>query len=317
MSAPTQSRRMFDPWARVPHLTHLRDAAVSGDIAGLSAALDSLEGDELSFAIHVLADVDGLEARLTSYLAAGNEPPVLVALLAAHHLVEGGRIRTAARADHVSAAQFEGFHARLRRAEGLLLELCARRGEFLPAWEIRVTVARGLELGASEGRRRYDRVRALDPWYYPAQAAFLQQVCPKWGGSWQAAHAFVAECRDGAPPGTLSPAVGVDLHLEQWVAAGGGRSGMHYLRQPAVLEDLRTTAMATVWHPDHVPGPSTATVHTGLAQAFALAGMPALAAPHFRALGDAPAEGSWGYTGDAAGEYQKYRAVALGTEGGR
>ncbi|GAB3166350.1 hypothetical protein GCM10027059_25250 [Myceligenerans halotolerans] len=313
----TLTRLPFDPWARAPHLTALRDAVLSGDVARLSAGLDALKGDELSFAISILADLGILERRLAPHLETGHATPAVEVLLAQHHVVEGWRIRSASRAEQVSTDQFARFHARLRLAEGHLLEVCARHPEFLPAWEVRITTARGLELGLSEGRRRYDRVRALDPWCYSAQAAFLQQICPKWGGSWQAAHAFVAECRDGAPPGTLSPAVGVDLHLEHWIDLDGGRSGMHYLRQPAVLEDLRTTAMATVWHPDHVPGPSTATVHANLAMAFALAGMPDLAAPHFRALGDTPAEGLWAYTADSAGEYRKYRAAALGTEGGR
>lgn len=319
MKAPEHS--LFDPWARAPHLAHLRDAALSGDVAGLSAGLEVLDGDELSFAVWLLAELDDLATRPGD--GADGEPdgewgaPELQLLAACVDVVEGWHIRSSRRAHHVSADQFERFHARLRRAEGRLLELCARRPEFGPAWQLRITVALGLQLGGAEARRRYDRVRALDPWCYPAQAAFLQQVCPKWGGSWPEAHAFVAECRDGAPPGSLSPAVAVSMHLEQWVSVNGGATGARYLGQSAVLEDLRSTALATVWHPDHVAGPDTATVHSRLAMAFALAGMPALAAPHFRVLGDHPAEADWGYTGDAEGAYRRHRATAQKAEGGR
>ncbi|GAB4085806.1 hypothetical protein GCM10028784_24360 [Myceligenerans cantabricum] len=314
MSSPALSGALFDPWALVPRLADLRARARSYDFAGLSTALEALRGDELLFAVRGLGDVTGLADRLARYVAGRRGTPVPQALLGRCYVAEGWRIRSAYDAAHVSERQLTQFHALLRRAEGHLIETCARHPEYLPAWETRITIARGLELGTAEARRRYDRVRALDPWCYPAQAEFLQQVCPKWGGSWDAAHAFAAECRDGAPPGTLSPAVGVTLHLEHWVW-GDRRGGRRYLRQPAVLDDLRNIATLTVWHPDHVPGPYTATVHSDLAMAFALAGMPALAAPHFRALGESPAEGCWGYTGDAALEYRKHRAAAFRAEG--
>lgn len=314
MSVVADPAKRFDPWARAPHLVPLREAAEARDFVGLAAALEGLAGDELLFALEILGDMEELGERLGRHVESGSAGPALETLASRCDVVEGWRIRSAYRAEHVSARQFEEFHAMLRRAELRLIETCARNPEFAPAWEIRITTARGLELGAAEARRRYDRLRALDPWCYPAQSALLQQICPKWGGTWEAAHRFAAECRDGAPAGALSPVVGVALHLEHWIDVGRGRSGMHYLRQPMVLDDLKNIAMATVWHPDHVPGPYTASAHSDLAMAFALAGMPALAAPHFRALGDNPAEGSWGYTGDAATEYRKHRAAALEAE---
>jgi hypothetical protein len=184
----------------------------------------------------------------------------------------------------------------------------------VPAWEIRITTARGLELGAGETRRRYDRLAALDPQVFAAQQACLQQIVPKWGGSWEQASQFVAECAAGAEPGSLGHLLVVDLAIERSV---DGEKTV----PPAMIDRVREAAARSVWHPHHRPGAATATAHANLALFFSTAGLPADAWHHFDALGNSPVEGMWSYYNGAAEMYRKrYDAgatAAAKTAGGR
>lgn len=282
----------FDPLAHVPHGAVLRAARDAGDIPAVLVAARSLTThDDLVATLWAVAGHATGDQRFTAVIdAADDGTPLARTLRAVRYVTVGWAIRSRFQAQHVSAGQFEQFHDWLRRAERVLFDVCSEHPGYVPAWEARITTARGLELGLGEGRRRFDRLAALDPQVFAAQRAYLQQILPKWGGTWEEASRFVEECTAGAAPGSLGPLLVVDLAIERWF--DGQR-----IVPPAMLDRVRQAAMASVWHPEHRRGAATSTAHTNLALLFTLAQQHADAAPHFEALGGAPVEGMWGYHG--------------------
>ncbi|MFJ2739080.1 hypothetical protein ACIO3O_05385 [Streptomyces sp. NPDC087440] len=312
--APPSSRPQFDylvyspPLARVRHLTGARDWH---GLVRYFAALDHT--DEEAAACGVVADTPGSETFLRQVADQYPGEPLPRALLADRLIMVGWDIRSGARAQDVTASQFDQFHAHLRQAEQLLIELCAEHPTYALGWFLRGITARGLELGQSEARRRYDRLAAHHPHHFPAQRQLLQQLCPKWGGSWEAAHAFAESCAQAAPPGSHSPAVVAEAHFEHWCALDGNEATA-YLRRPDVRDSLLNAADKSVLHPAFRPGFHGVTTHNYFAFAHSVAGRHAEAAPHFRALGNCADEHPWLFLPghDAAAAFTKHRASALG-----
>lgn len=308
----------FDPWAHLPDGATLRAACESGDIAAALATIRGLtDPDDTAAVLWTIAGhaVDQDPSALTAAIEAADDgSPLASTLRATRYVTEGWAARSGAQAQFVAASQFEQFHDWLRRAERILFDVCSQQPGYVPAWEIRITTARGLQLGAGETRRRYDRLAALDPQVFAAQQAYLQQIVPKWGGSWEQASEFVAECAAGAGPGSLSHLLVVDLAIERSV---DGEQTV----PPAMVDRVRAAASRSVWHPDHRTGPATATAHANLALFFSTAGLPADAWHHFDALGDNPVEGMWTYYNGAAEKYRTSRdaaaAAAAKAAGGR
>ncbi|MFI9486388.1 hypothetical protein ACIG47_08340 [Promicromonospora sp. NPDC052451] len=301
----------FDPWAHLPDGAALRAACDRDDLAAVLAGLRGLTvADDLAAALWAVASEklagDDRATFTVAIEAVDDGTPLARTLRAVRYVTVGWSIRTRLRAEHVSAAQFEQFFDWLRRAERVLFEVCSEHPHFVPAWEARITTARGLQLGHGEARRRYDRLAALDPAVFAAQRAYLQQILPKWSGSWEDASRFVEECAAGAAPGALASALVADYAVERAFDDDGPVPS-------AMVERVRTAAAATVLHPDHVRTAATATAHSTFALFFTLAKLPAEAWPHFEALGDAPVEGLWG----GLHPFRKARAAAARAAGRR
>ncbi|WP_406332314.1 hypothetical protein [Streptomyces sp. NBC_00203] len=310
ISAPPR----FDPFDTLPELVPLRTAAAHGDWAATAAFFAGLGTEaQRSFAAGLLADTDGVERYLEQAVAALPGDPLPRTLLADRYLHIGWDIRSGARAQHVSRDQFDRFHEWLRRAEQLLIEVCAEHPSYAHAWTVRLTTARGLELGQAEARRRYDRLAAHHPHHYPAQMQLLQNLCPKWSGSWDAAHGFARECAAAAPDGSHSGALVAIAHLEHWLEllGDGGMEAAAYMRGVPVRDDLRFAAQVSVLHKDYRPGFHGIGAHSAFALAFSLGGHHQDAIPHFLELEDRAAEFPWQYTPDPAAAFVKYRKAAL------
>lgn len=287
-----------DPWLSL-HDPAFKTAADAGDWAGVRRSLDAFTEDQLDTAVNCLMDLDGAETWLEK--AAVDDPGdhVLKTVLAARYIVVGWTIRSGARAQHVSREQFDQFHEWLTRAEQLLTEVCAEHPDYLPAWRQRMTAARGLELGQAEARRRYDKVAAVNPHHYAAQTSYVQQIVPKWSGSWEKAAAFAAECRESAPLGSPSRALQLDVLIERWIDDTSVKPD---------ITALPEIAAETVMHPDHQPSIWGAAVHSKLAVLYSLALRPKLAAPHFHALDGFPSRDGWSYLKDDS--YATFRESA-------
>ncbi len=306
----------FDPWAYLPDGAALRDACETQDARTALAVLRTLTTPDALAALwlvggHADKPTDTARDAFTAAIEAADDGSALARTLRGlRYVTVGWGFRSRARAEHVSRDQFEQFHDWLRRAERTLFDVCSEFPDFVPAWEIRITICRGLELGHSEARRRYDRLAALDPHVFSAQEAYLQQILPKWSGSWEQASQFVADCTGSAPPGSLSHLLVLDLAVERWL---DGEKTV----PPEMVEQVRQAAARSVWHPEHVPVQATAVAHANLAQFFSLADHPADAKPHFDHLGEVPVEGNFQYYGDPAGTYRKLRAAAEKAGAGR
>jgi hypothetical protein len=304
-AAPTA--QFFDPWAYLPDGAALRAACEAGDIAPALAVVRGLtRHDDLLATLWTIAGhaVGQDRSRLTEAIEAADDgTPLARTLRALRYVTEGWEARSHARAQFVSAGQFEQFHDWLRRAERVLFDVCSQHPGYLPAWEARITTSRGLGLGVGETRRRYDRLAALDPQVFAAQRACLQQIVPKWGGSWEQASKFVTECAAQAELGSLGHLLVVDLAIERWV---DGEKTV----PPAMVDRVRQAATQSVWHPHHTASAATAIAHTNLALFFSVAGVPADAWQHFAALGQAPVEGMWGYYNGAEQMYRTQRDTA-------
>ncbi|MFC6599516.1 hypothetical protein [Kitasatospora paranensis] len=308
---------VYDLVVAFPDLAHLRAAARRRDWDTVSTTLTGLDdGDDLVIAARTVAGTTGVTVMLDEALAAAGDGPDGVlprSLLAYHHILTGWDIRSGYTAEHVSRSQFDRFHDHLRQAERLLIEAVALDPSHALGWHLRLMTARGLGLGQSEARRRYDRLATHRPHHFSAKSQLLQQLCPKWGGSWEAAHAFADECRRGAEPGGLGALITVEAHVEHWATLGGAEQHTYWWRE-GVRESLSEAAESSVLHPDFERNLCWLTAHTDLAAAFSFSGQPELAAPHFEALGRFAAEYPWNsISGQPDALWRRHRDAALAT----
>lgn len=303
----------FELASAFPEAGWLRQAAAARDWAAIRHYADGLpHGVERAFLVRVVAEVPGVEHPLRELVGAAPDDVLALTLLGTREVELGWEIRSSARAQHVSREQFAGLHAHLRQAERLLIRATALDPSHDAAWAARLTTAMGLQLGQNEARRRYDRLAAYHPYHFTGQARLLQQLCPKWSGSWAAAHGFARECLLNAPEGALNGGLVAEAHLEHWLALSDGRERTEYLRQAHVHAELVEAAERSVLHPHHRPAYGWVTVQGVFAALFSLIGDTARAAAHFRALGNLASEYPWSYLGKPADAYTRHRAAALG-----
>ncbi|MGC4857375.1 hypothetical protein ACLQ24_29425 [Micromonospora sp. DT4] len=142
------------------------------------------------------------------------------------------------------------------------------------AWTERIIIARGLQLGQNEARRRYDRLAQQHPHHATAQAALLQQLCPKWSGDGDRAFAFARECAQAAPVGAPNAVLVVEAHLERWLDFDTDRERTAYVRSTPVAEEIMQAAQRSMLHPDFVDRPGWVWVRSSFALMFSLTDRP-------------------------------------------
>lgn len=313
-AAPSLPRPTFDPAAAYPDLHRLKAALTAGDWAGVRAVVDSApEPTARAMLIYAGGDQEGIEPLLRHVLARDPDDAVAGSMFGGLLITVGWNIRTSARADQVSADQFRAFHEHLRRAEQVLIDAAARNPAEVSIWCHRLISARGLQLGLSEVRRRYDRLAAYDPHHLPAQSQLLQSLCPKWSGTWEQMHRFAHECMLAAPRGAPNAVLVVTGHLERWLDDDSGQ----YLATPFARNEIYEAATRSVWDPNFRHGPNWVMVRNTFAMAFSLLGDHAAAAAQFAALGHFGSEDPWHYLGEPATEFVKRRALAYAKGGAR
>ncbi|MFJ8765958.1 hypothetical protein [Streptomyces clavifer] len=301
----------FDPCVNIPSLADLRAAVRDNDWARTEAYFDFLDDEsDRAIASGLFHDLGSSERFLERAVAENPGSPLARTLLAVRYVYVGWDIRSSYRAEHVSRDQFQEFHAWLRRAEGLLIDVCAEYPTYALAWAARLNTARGLELGGSEVRRRYERLAEHHPHHIYAQTSLLQQLCPKWGGSWEEAFEFARGCLRSAPAGSPAGRLVAEAHLERWLDDSGDNHST-YLRSAEVRDEIMAAADASVKHPDYRPGFHWVGDHNDFAGALSLGGHHREAAPFFRTLGDRATESPWGYAGDKRVQFLKHRKTAL------
>ncbi|WAL66566.1 hypothetical protein ORV05_01740 [Amycolatopsis cynarae] len=307
---------VFAVEAAYPEIAHWRNLVQAGDWTALSAILHGLTNpNDRAFAVTTVGDFPGSEILFREIADRNPDDSLARVLLAWRHILIGWEARTGARARHVSAGQFAVFHGHLRQAEQLLIDVCAREPENYLAWAARLPTAMGLELGQSEARRRYARLAEHQPSLLGAQRSLLQQLCPKWGGTWEAVQEFTRQCAGAAPPGSLTGVLIAEWHLERWLefrsGSDGDQRGLAYLRQPEVHQEIVDAAAWSVLNPVFERRLGWVALHNTFAAAFSLIGDLPRAAPHFRAVGNLATRQPWAYFGDPAAAFERHRAAAL------
>lgn len=308
---------MFEPADRIPALAALRDSVQRQDWDAVVASFDALaDEDDRAVACRVVSDQRGSEAFLRQVADARPRDPLVRSLLADRLIQIGWDIRSGHRAQHVSKRQFQDFHSYLRRAEVLLIDVCAEYPEYSLAWYLRTITSRGLQLGLGETRRRYDRLAEHHPHHYSGQMQMLQQICPKWGGTWEAAHGFAEECARNSPAGSPNGALVAIAQMEQYLDLAqdqNTRAAETFLRAPENHSRLLAAAEHSALHPAaRTDAYVFVGAHSAFAAAHSAAGRPVDAARHFRALGDRATEFPWSYlSNDHEAAFVRHRKTAL------
>ena len=306
----------LDPAAAYAGVAELRAALARRDWPGCRAVLDAAPVDGRTFLIRLVGGEPELERFLRPVLERDPGDTTAGALLGLHLIDVGWAIRTAARAKDVSREQFAAFHEWLRKAEQVLIDAAARNPGDATVWVARLLSARGLQLGLAETRRRYDRLRAIDPHHYAGQTQFLQTLCPKWSGSWEQLHGWSREEMLAAPPGSLQGGLIVEAHLEHWLDLEGAEQEA-YLRAEPVRAELHEAAQRSIWHPQFGRGYGWVQVASAFAMIFGLLDDQRAAASAFALLGNLSANFPWTYLrGDVTTNVRQRRARALAAAGG-
>ena len=308
-SVTMSDRVLLDLAAAHPEAAVVGDALAARDWGAARAAVDAAPPVLRSMLIDDGAERDDLEEFLREVISADPADTAAVAMLGAHLIKVGWRIRGGARARHVSERQLTEFHDWLRKAEMVLLDGVARNPADPALWVARLTSARGLAMNLAEINRRYDKLAAIDPHHLPGQNAYLQRLCPKWGGDWELLHGWCRSAMLAAPPGAVQARLVVDGHLEHWLDAGRVRS---YLRGKAVRIEIYEAARRSVWHPDFRQDPGWVGLASSLAMTFSLMDDRPSAARVFDLLGDLSSTWPWLYFGgtDPAAEIAEQRKIA-------
>ena len=217
-----------------------------------------------------------------------------VAMLGDLMIQDAWAIRSNLRARHVSAEQFAQFHAMLAETERMLGESAAADPSDPAVWVGRITIARGLGLGLSEARRRYGRLAEVDPHHLSGQGQLLQQLCPKWGGTFEELHAFARDAMETAPAGAPNAVLVADAHFEHAIDESGRAN--RYLS--GVRDELTEAAERSVFHPAFQRTVGWVDVCQRFAFVFVMAGDKPTAARLFEATGPYIGKDPWQYFPD-------------------
>jgi hypothetical protein len=302
---------VLDPAVAYPKIAELRSVLDARNWSAARQLLDAAEPIERDYLIRSASEGAGRAELLRGVLAADPADSAAGAMLGQHLIAAAWEIRTGARAQHVSKDQFARFHDGLRQAEMVLIDAAARTPADPAVWSARLTTARGLELGQSEARRRYDRLAEVSPHHLPGQIQLLQQFCPKWSGSWEKVHAFAREAAAAAPPGALNAVLIPEVHIEHWLDLDDAAARRAYVMSDAVRGEVYEAARRSVWHPEFRRTHGWVLVMNTFAAYFAMVDDMPAAGSLFTALGDLATESPWHYLGDPATIIAKFRARAL------
>jgi hypothetical protein len=272
---------------------------VMGDVAARQLSLDASRGnwqpardfllsvehpDDRAFYTQAVSYVDGVEGWIGEWLAADPSSTLPLLIRGAHAI----------------------YDERLKYAEDCLVEVTERDPDDPTAWMFLVLTGRARQVGVDEAQRRFLAATDRHRWHRTAHEHMLQQLCPKWGGTLEAVHAFATDTLGDMPPGNPLGALIAMAHIEHWMEVPDGQETA-YIRAPHVVAELREAAEKSVWHPDYEPRPGWPGPENTFAMAFWLAGDWPAAARQFDTIGDLVTEWPWAYLGDAGRRFAAAR----------
>ncbi len=157
-------------------------------------------------------------------------------------------VRTAARAQHVSQAQFAEFHNRLRWAEEILAAAVRADPSSPLPWISLLGSGMGLGVPMEEERYRFEssveRAPMLD-----AHKSFLQFVCGKWHGSHEEMWDYVKSATTTAPEASPMHALVAAASFEEHGDTQPRSKRRKALKKAGGLQYLLDSAEKSVFHP--------------------------------------------------------------------
>jgi hypothetical protein len=248
-------------------------AANRQDWEGARAILAAHSGGELSVLLnqltrHGVGACDWLRGRHREE----ESDPLAWLVLGAATVSHAWKVRTAARAQHVSRGQFAEFHELLRAAEDYLYRAIELDPAESASWSQLVTSGRGLEVGPDIIRRRFDAVVARCPDHRHAHEQMLQCLCEKWSGSHEQMHAFADKALTGPHHAMLAHLIPI-AHLEHWLSLGVGLERSAYMQGKAVRAQLEEAADLSIFQPERTVPLSPYYDANLFAMALSLAGL--------------------------------------------
>ncbi|WP_223836112.1 hypothetical protein [Streptomyces venezuelae] len=295
-----------------PEVRRVREAAAAADWSTVREVLDARsESDDRTELLWAVGDTAGVERWIDKVVEAEPESALPRLVAGIRHISWGWDARTGARAKDVSRQQFEVFHARLRTAEQRLYEAADREPQWTSPWYGLQVTGRGLEVGQTLARRRFEAVVRRDPQHLASHQQQLQQVCEKWGGSHEEMHAFARSSAFGAPAGTHLGQLVAIAHLEHWLSLDSGPDAA-YMSRSEVRASLAEAAEHSFRHSDFARRGGWIQVLNTFAMAFSLAGERDGARECFRATDGRVTKFPWYYLNgsDPAAAYRRQRASA-------
>ncbi|MGX7671019.1 hypothetical protein [Plantactinospora sp. DSM 117369] len=305
-----------DPTAAYPQLAGLRAALRAGDWPAVRAGLVAEEPGARTTLLRLTVDGYGDRRFLEELAQANPDEPLAAAFLGDLLIRQAWEVRTRKRAQHVSREQFDRFHEMLRHTERLLIDATARHPTDPTLWTLRLITVRGLQLGTAEARRRYDRLAASDPHHLPGQRQLLQQLCPKWGGSFEAIHDFARSAMLAAPEGAHNAVLVAEAQLEH-LAELEGANRRRYWTDPEVRARLREAAERSVLHPAFRRTPGWVLVQNTFAMMLSIIDDHRTSARLFDGLGHLVSVEPWEMSGDPIARFEQARREAYQKAGVR
>lgn len=289
MAAPN-----FDEAAAYPRVAQIRERAAASDWSGIAAILNGVGSAERASLGHAAARA-GAGRLARAQLERERLDLTAATVLAADRVEAAWQIRgTRPVPDDV-----DRFWAGLDEADLVIRDFIVHYPDDATLWSISLTVVRGLELGLSEGQRRYHRLAQLDAQHLFGQLSQLQLLCPKWAGTWDLAHAFATAGSDASVPGSLNPVLEAQVFLEHYLAIPVAEDAQ-YLAHEGVRRKVYAAAERSIWHSAFEPVHGWVEAMSTFAMAFALLGDRRAVDDAFGRLGDLGSEAPWSLLGTPA-----------------
>jgi hypothetical protein len=263
---------------------------------------DFLDGtrdwDDRHFYLTRLAAVDGRPDWIAEWRAARPDSALPLLFGAAHAI------------HRAQADQDASFQARLAEADRDLAAAAAMDEADPTAHACGVTAAMGLRLGQPEVRRRIVEMARRHRWHQAGNAAAVQALAARWGGSDKDMFEFARWVAGTAPEGNGVHKVIALTHLERWLSlpeepGNGAERQRGYFLQEAVRKEVRRAADRSIRSARYQPHRLTPGDRNVFAMCFWLMRDHEAQLEQMRLIGPLIQAHPWHYLGDPGCAYEQ------------
>lgn len=272
--------------------------------------------DDRHFYVTRLASLDDRPAWIAEWKAARPDSALPLLFSGAQYLHRARQARRPGPACQVEEEAWSVFQARLVDADRDLARATAMDEADPTGHACGIEAAMALRLGQNEVRRRFVEMGKRHRWHQAGNAAAIQALAPRWGGSDQGMFQFARWVDGTAPEGNGVHAVIALAHLEQWLdlsaeaAAGRDRQRTYFFAEP-VKKEVRRAADRSIWSPSYQPGRLTSGDRNIFAMCFWLMHDYDAQLEQMRLIGPLIQEYPWQFQGEPGWAYERARSWAL------